>query len=86
MDGFENLPDDSSIADIIQDKSMVIEIHKLLHNLAEPYREVFILRVFAELSFRDISEIMEKTETWARVTYYRAKVSILEGLGEKNDK
>ncbi len=85
-DDFENLPDDSSIADIIQDKAMALEIHKLLHNLEEPYKEVFILRVFAELSFRDISVIMEKTETWARVTYYRAKVRILEGLGEKNDK
>lgn len=56
------------------------EIHQRLHALPEPYREVFSLRVFAELSFGQIGELFGKSENWARVTYYRAKQKIREGL------
>ncbi|CZR00044.1 RNA polymerase sigma factor [Trichococcus collinsii] len=56
------------------------EIHKALHNLEEPYKEVFSLRIFGELSFRKIGELFGKTEGWARVTYYRAKIKLKEDL------
>ncbi len=56
------------------------EIHKLLHILQEPYKEVFTLRVFGELSFSQIGELFEKTESWARVTYHRAKLKLKEDL------
>lgn len=56
------------------------EIHQRLHALPEPYREVFSLRVFAELPFGQIGELFGKSENWARVTYYRAKQKIREGL------
>lgn len=49
------------------------ELLKLLHGLEEPAREVMYLRVFGELSFAEIGEILGKTENWARVTYYRSK-------------
>jgi RNA polymerase sigma-70 factor, ECF subfamily len=52
------------------------EIHKLLHILEEPYKEVFSLRIFGELSFAQIGELFEKTESWARVTYHRAKIKL----------
>ena len=74
------------IEDIVQDKSISIVIHKILHDLEEPYKEVFILKVFAELSYKDIACILDKTETWARVTYYRARIKIIERLGGKNEK
>ena len=45
--------------------------------MQEPYKEVFILRVFAELSFAEIAVVLDKTESWARVTYYRAKQKLL---------
>lgn len=57
------------------------QIHQRLHALPEPYREVFTLRVFAELPFGQIGELFGKSENWARVTYYRAKQKIKEGLG-----
>ena len=60
------------------DKAEALKIHKLLHRLNEPYKEIFSLRVFSELSFAEIGEIFEKTESWARVTYYRAKSRIKE--------
>jgi RNA polymerase sigma-70 factor, ECF subfamily len=57
-----------------------IEVHKALHSLEEPYKEVFSLRVFGELSFLHIAEIFGKTENWARVTFYRSKLKLKEGL------
>ncbi|KMZ55031.1 RNA polymerase sigma factor [Dorea sp. D27] len=56
-------------------------IHKILHGLAEPYKEVFTLRVMGELSYRDVGRLFKKSESWARVTYYRAKCMIQERLG-----
>jgi len=56
------------------------EIHKALHSLEEPYKEVFSLRIFGELSFLKIGELFGKTEGWARVTYYRAKIKLKENL------
>ncbi|WP_330403896.1 MULTISPECIES: sigma factor-like helix-turn-helix DNA-binding protein [Peptostreptococcus] len=44
-----------------------------LHNLNEPYKEVFTLRVFGELPFSQIGELFGKTDGWARLVFYRAK-------------
>ena len=49
-------------------KSEAMEIHKVLHGIQEPYKEVFSLRTFGELSFREIGMIFGKSENWARVT------------------
>ena len=46
----------------------LVELHRRLHRLPEPYREVFSLRVFGELSYGQIAQIFEKSESWARVT------------------
>ena len=54
-----------------------------LHALEEPYREIFELRVFGELSFNQIARIFSRTENWARVTYHRAKLKLQERLDEK---
>ena len=56
------------------------EIHKILHKLPEPYKEVFSLRAFGELSYGQIAALFGKTETWARVTYHRARLKIKEEL------
>jgi RNA polymerase sigma-70 factor (ECF subfamily) len=56
------------------------EIHKLLHTLSEPYKEVFTLRVFAELSFAQVADLFGKHESWVRVTFYRAKQKIISRL------
>lgn len=61
-------------------KESAYEIHQILHRLSEPYKEVFSLRVFGELSFQQIGELFGKSESWARVTYHRAKIKIKEGL------
>ena len=53
---------------------------KKLQKCLERYKEVFTLRVYGELSFKQIGEIFDKNENWARVTYYRSKLKIKENL------
>lgn len=56
-----------------------VELFKLLHQLDEVTREVMYLRLTGELSFAQIAEILQKTENWARVTFYRGKQKIVKG-------
>ena len=65
------------------DRDSSFRIHMALHQLEEPYREVFELRVFGELSFREIGTIFAKTENWARVTYHRARLKLQERMDVK---
>lgn len=55
-------------------------IQAILHDIPDPYKEVFMWRVFAELSFKQIGQIFDKSENWACVTYHRAKIKIKERL------
>ena len=71
---------DENVEEQFADKEIAYAIHKVLHKLNEPYKEVFWLRIFGELSFAQIGALFEKTESWARVTYYRAKIMIKEEL------
>ncbi|MGL4731993.1 MAG: RNA polymerase sigma factor [Clostridium sp.] len=71
---------DVDFEQILFDDESAFEIHKLLHNLEEPFKEVFTLRFFGDLSFIKIAELFGKTESWARVTYHRARIKIKEKL------
>lgn len=55
-----------------------LELLKLVHNLENPMREVMYLRLVGNLTFGQIGEIMEKSENWARVTYYRGKERVMK--------
>lgn len=66
--------------EMLLDKQTVLSVHKALHTLEEPYREVFSLRIFGELKFREIAEIFGKTENWAKVTFFRAKERIIKEM------
>ena len=59
-------------------------IRQILHRISEPYKEVFMWRVYAQLSFREIAQMFGKNENWACVTYHRARKMIKERLEEKN--
>ena len=77
LDNLENIIDDeTSIIETIIDNETNIEVLKILHKLEEPYKEVFSLRIYCELSFKQIGEIFGKNENWARVTFYRSKIKI----------
>lgn len=73
-------PPASSLEERMLDGESAFRIHQALHNLPEPYKEVFSLRVLGELPFRQIGILFGKTENWARVTYHRATLKIKEGL------
>ena len=64
----------------VEDKDTSYQIHQVLNELEEPYRQVFELRIFGEMSFKEISSACGKTESWARVTYHRAKLKITERM------
>ena len=59
-----------------------IQILRLIHNLENPMREVMYLRLVGNLTFGQIGEIMEKSENWARVTYYRGKERVVKEAGK----
>lgn len=59
--------------DALINSDQVMAAHRLLHQLPEPFREVFTLRTFGELSHGQIGSLFGKSDSWARVTYYRAR-------------
>ena len=69
-----------SIEEQLVRREDAMRIQQVLHDIPEPYREVFMWRVYAELSFKQIGQIFNKSENWACVTYHRAKSKIRERL------
>lgn len=57
-----------------------IELYREIHLLPEREREVVLYRITGELSFREIGEILGKSENWSRTVFYRAKQKIREEL------
>ncbi|MBQ1463918.1 MAG: sigma-70 family RNA polymerase sigma factor [Ruminococcus sp.] len=78
------VPHPVNIEQQLSDNDTAMRIHKHLHSLDEPYREVFSLRVFAELKFDDIGKIFGKSGNWARVTFFRAKEKLIQLTKEEN--
>ena len=82
---FGQLPEDAIAREKTVEQSAVerddsFRVHLALHALEEPYREVFELRVFGELSFAQVGQIFCKTENWARVTFHRARAKLKERM------
>lgn len=74
--------DKPSLEEQIVNKEMYRKILKTLQDLAEPYRDVFILHAIGEVKLKEIACIYEKTESWARVTYFRAKQMIAQEVSK----
>lgn len=73
-----------NIEKLMVDKEAAFKVHQALHEIKEPYKEVFSLRVFGELSFKQIAMLFGKSEHWACVTFHRAKEKIKGGLKNEN--
>lgn len=69
--------------DLIVNKELALQVHRILHDLKEPYKEIFSLRVFGELAFKNIGELFGRSEHWACITYHRAKEMIQNEMNEK---
>ncbi len=74
----EDLPSENDMESDLFRKDSAFHLHQLLHDLEQPYQEVFWMRTFGELSFKEIGLLWGKTESWARVTYHRARMKIKE--------
>lgn len=88
IDDIADLADSTLSADYFSEEGKV-EILRAMHELPEAMREVMHLRIFGNLSFRQIGNIMEHSENWARVTYYRGNLRLrekLNGSEVRNDK
>ncbi len=70
--------DSGDILEKLSNKEQALKIHRHLHHLSEPYKEVFMLRVLGELKFQEIADLFGKSESWAKVTFYRAKDKLIE--------
>ena len=82
----EELPDGTDFIQEFTDRETALELHRILHRMEEPYKEIFSLRVFGEMSFRDIGDLFGKSEHWACVTYHRAREKLRQELQRKNEK
>ena len=69
----------------LADRDAARQIQSLLHTLPDPYKEVFLWRVYAELSFKQIGELFGKTDNWACVTYHRARMMLKSRLEEQHE-
>ena len=63
----------------VLEQSGRLDLLRRVHDLPEPGREVVYLRIFGNLSFREIGDVLGRTETWARVTFYRCKERLKTG-------
>ena len=58
---------------LLEDAEAKLHIYKLIQKLQSPMRDVVMLRLTGELSFKEIGDVLSQSENWARVTFYRAK-------------
>ena len=77
--------DGENVEQMVLEKDSKIELYQKIQRLDEKTREVIYLRLTGELSFREIGEILQKNETWARVTFYRGKQKMMEVNDEKRN-
>lgn len=81
-----NTPDVTEpVQNRLEDIETAEEIQQILAELEEPYHEVFVLRVLHDMSYDKIAQAYGKTESWARVTYHRAKMKIWDELERQQE-
>jgi len=78
----DELPFEPFVPADVESGESAMEVHRALHGMEEPYKEVVSLRVFGELSFAQIAELFGKTESWARVTFHRGKLKLKQTMEE----
>ena len=79
----QNIASSENLMDAkISEQEETLLIRQILHDMSDPYKEVFMWRVFGELSFKEIGNLYGKTDNWACVTYHRARKMIQSRLEE----
>lgn len=70
----------TNLEDTFQQKELILNLHKKIHKLPQTMQEIIFLRLYTDLSFKDIARIFGKSEQWAKTMFYRAKLKIKEDL------
>ena len=78
----ETVSPESVERELIQ-KEQTSAVINAMQKLDDPYKEVFSLRAFSDLSFKEIGKMFGKNDSWARVTYHRAKLKVKEELKDE---
>ena len=78
----DTIPSPEDFTDRIENRDQAMHAHRVLHTLEEPFREVFTLRTFCDLSHSQIAELFGKSESWSRVTYFRARQMLQKAIRE----
>lgn len=81
----ESLPEEADFTDHLLDKERRLQLHRLLHGLPEPYREVVTLRTFGDLTHAEIGALFGKNDAWARSVYYRGRQQLAHLWKEENN-
>jgi len=79
----EMIQEEASVENAIIKEEELMRIRRAMQRLKAPYIDVFTMHIFAELKLKEIALLFGKSESWARVTYYRAKEQILEIIKEE---
>ena len=80
----ENLVANYDLEEDIITKDNIIELFKKIHMLDIDTREIIYLKIIRNFTFKEISQILGKSEEWARTKFYRGKIKLKESL--KNEK
>lgn len=76
---------EADLSEAFVDRDLAMRAQQALHGLPEPYREVFTLRTFCEMNHQQIGLLFQKSDTWARVTYHRARMMLAQNLKGDSD-
>lgn len=79
----EQVPSRDGFEDRLEDEAQAGQILRHLHELDEPYKEVFTLRALGDVPYAKIASLFGKGENWARVVYFRARKQLLERMEEE---
>ena len=80
------VPSGMDIEDRLADQDQARQILRLLHTLEEPYKEVFTLRALGDVEYAQIAALFGKGESWARVTYHRARLMLTERMNKEESR
>lgn len=81
----KELVSEQFIEDIICEKESKLEVIKSIQKLDNETQKVMYLRIYADLNYEEIGEVLGKTSSWARVIYFRGKEKIKENLNRKDE-
>lgn len=82
-DALDAVPSGEDIESRLLNQDQARQILRLLHTLDEPYKEVFTLRALGDVPYSQISALFGKGESWARVTYHRARLLLTERMNKE---